>query len=230
MPPERLLVFVKRPRAGEVKTRLGRDLGPEDAAELYRAMAEQVLAATAPAPGGYAREVWFAPAGAARDIAAWLPGETRRAQAGGDLGRRMDGAFASAFARGATRAVLIGTDAPALDRDRVERALDALRDHDLVLGPATDGGYYLIGLGASRPGLFRGVAWSTPAVLQATLERAARAGSADASWTSCATWTRWRTCARSGNASCPCWRDARRSASRIERVSNAARTALASRS
>ncbi len=176
MPPERLLVFVKRPRAGEVKTRLGRDLGPEDAAELYRAMAEQVLAATAPAPGGYAREVWFAPAGAARDIAAWLPGETRRAQAGGDLGRRMDGAFASAFARGATRAVLIGTDAPALDRDRVERALDALRHHDLVLGPATDGGYYLIGLGASRPGLFRGVAWSTPAVLQATLERAAALG------------------------------------------------------
>lgn len=176
MPAERLLVFVKRPRAGEVKTRLARDVGAEDAASLYQAMAEHVLASTAPVGGGYAREVWFAPHDAEADLARWLPAEERVAQVSGDLGRRMAHAFESAFARGAARAVLIGTDAPALGRAQVERAFAELHGHDLVLGPACDGGYYLVGLTAPQAALFDGVAWSTDAVYASTLDRARSLG------------------------------------------------------
>jgi rSAM/selenodomain-associated transferase 1 len=176
MPDERLIVFVKRPQPGEVKTRLAREIGDDDAAALYRALAEQVLRATAPAGRAYGRVVCYAPADAGDDIARWLPGEERAPQAAGDLGRRMDDALARAFAEGAPRAVLIGTDAPGLSREHVEQAFDALRVHDLVLGPACDGGYYLVGLTAPRPALFEGIAWSTPAVLAQTLSKAAALG------------------------------------------------------
>ena len=170
--PDELIVFVKRPRPGDVKTRLAREIGAGDAAVLYRLMAEHVLRETAPAGRGYARVVLYAPADAGGDIAGWLPGEELAPQAAGDLGRRMAGAFATAFAQGALRAVLIGTDAPGLRRELVERAFADLGDHDLVLGPACDGGYYLIGLQAPRPELFEGIEWSTPTVCAATLARA----------------------------------------------------------
>jgi rSAM/selenodomain-associated transferase 1 len=176
MPAELLIAFVKRPRAGEVKTRLARDLGPGDAAELYRAMADHVLRETAPVPAGYARLVRFAPREARDEIAAWLPGEPLEPQTAGDLGARMAGAFAQAFADGAQRVVLIGTDAPGLGRAHVTGAFAGLRDHRLVLGPAADGGYYLVGLSAPAPSLFEGIDWSTPSVLAATIERARAMG------------------------------------------------------
>jgi rSAM/selenodomain-associated transferase 1 len=176
LPAERLIVFVKRPRPGEVKTRLASEIGAADAAVLYQAMAEHVLRATAPRDGGYERVVEYSPADAGDDIQRWLPAERCAPQAAGDLGRRMAQAFASAFAEGMPRVVLIGTDAPALAREHVEQAFDALRDADLVLGPAPDGGYCLVGLAALRPELFEGIAWSTPTVCAATLERARAAG------------------------------------------------------
>jgi rSAM/selenodomain-associated transferase 1 len=173
---DRLIVFVKRPRPGEVKTRLARDIGAPDAAWLYQAMAEHVLRETAAPPEAYERLVLFAPPEAEADIARWLPAEARAPQAAGDLGRRMADAFASAFADGARRVVLIGTDAPGLDRDLVEQAFAALHDHDVAMGPACDGGYYLIGLAAPHAGLFEGIAWSTATVCAATLERARALG------------------------------------------------------
>lgn len=176
MSAERLIVFVKYPRAGEVKTRLAREIGDDDAAVLYQAMAEHVLRVTAAGDGGYARLVRFAPADADADIARWLPADARAPQAAGDLGQRMAHAFDSAFAEGAARVVLIGTDAPALERDHVVQAFEALHDHDLVLGPACDGGYYLVGLVAPRRRLFEGIAWSTATVCGATLERAEALG------------------------------------------------------
>jgi rSAM/selenodomain-associated transferase 1 len=176
LPAERLIVFAKRPRPGEVKTRLAREIGALDAAVLYQAMAEHVLRATAPAGHGYARLVRYAPADAGDDIARWLPDEQRAPQGPGDLGRRMAHAFACAFAGGARRVVLIGTDAPALGREHVEQAFEALRDHDLAIGPACDGGYYLVGLAAPRPQLFEGIAWSTATVCADTMERARTLG------------------------------------------------------
>ena len=176
MPAERLVVFVKRPRAGEVKTRLASEIGAGDAAALYQAMAEHVLRATAPVDGAYDRVVEYAPADAGDEIRRWLPSERCAPQAAGDLGGRMAQALASALAEGASRALLIGTDAPALDRGHVVQAFTALHDVDLVLGPACDGGYYLVGLAAPRPALFEGIAWSTPTVCAETLERARAMG------------------------------------------------------
>jgi rSAM/selenodomain-associated transferase 1 len=97
-------------------------------------------------------------------------------QVDGDLGARVEAAFASVFGRGATRAVAIGTDTPHLKPERIVRALDALADTDCVIGPASDGGYYLIALSQPHPELFRDVEWSTPRVLEQTLARAHSAG------------------------------------------------------
>jgi hypothetical protein len=88
----------------------------------------------------------------------------------------MAAAFDEAFRRGARRAAIIGTDAPSVSRELVLEALGALNDHDLAVGPASDGGYYLLALDRPRPELFEGIAWSTPSVLAATRERAARLG------------------------------------------------------
>jgi len=172
LPGERLILFVKHPRPGDVKTRLAQDLGVDDAASLYQAMAEHVVRETTPAAGGYERLVRFAPAEAEDAIARWLPTVARGPQAAGDLGVRMADAFARAFGEGAGRVVLVGTDAPGLDRVLVGQAFGALRDHDVVIGPACDGGYYLIGLAAPCEGVFEGVAWSTPAVFAQTVARA----------------------------------------------------------
>jgi len=115
--------------------------------------------------------VFFAPPDARAELAAWLPAETLVAQQGEDLGERMDAAFAGAFARGATRVVVIGTDVPRLCRAHLLEALTLLDTCPIVLGPATDGGYYLIALRQRQPELFRSVEWGTPGVCAATLAR-----------------------------------------------------------
>jgi rSAM/selenodomain-associated transferase 1 len=155
-----------------VKTRLATDLGPEVAAEVYRLLAESVLEATVPRPGDYERLLFFAPSEAAAVMRAWLPGARLLPQVDGDLGARMAAAFERAFQRGATRVALVGTDTPGVSRRAVLEALDALDEADVVVGPAEDGGYYLLALRAPHPGLFEGIAWSTAAVLRETRARA----------------------------------------------------------
>jgi rSAM/selenodomain-associated transferase 1 len=164
---------VKAPRPGAVKTRLAAEIGDARAAAAYRALAEGVLARTAAQAGEYQRLVFFAPADARAEIATWLPGETLVAQQGDDLGARMHHAFAHAFAEGAEAIVLVGSDVPRLTRAHVTAAFDALERVPVVLGPAADGGYYLIALRSPQPGLFRGILWGSNSVRQATLQRAA---------------------------------------------------------
>ena len=155
-----------------MKTRLAASIGPEAAAGLYRALAEHVLEATTPS-GEYERLVFFDPSGALEEMRAWLPGVRLLAQSGEDLGARMSDAFARAFARGASRVAIVGTDAPAVSRRTVTEALSALDAADVVIGPSTDGGYYLLALREPRPELFAGIAWSTPTVAADTRARAA---------------------------------------------------------
>jgi rSAM/selenodomain-associated transferase 1 len=95
-----------------------------------------------------------------------------REQAGEELGQRMHGAFVDAFEERGSRVVMIGSDCPGLTADRLGEALDALRRQDMVLGPASDGGYYLIGLSRPEPGLFEGIAWGGERVLTQTLSQA----------------------------------------------------------
>ncbi len=171
-----LLVFVKHPQPGSAKTRLIPALGPENAAGLYRVLAEEEIRSTHPQGHDYRRMFFFAPEEASDEVASWLRGERLLPQLGADLGARMVAAFAAAFASGAPRAAIIGTDVPWVSRELVLEAFAALEKHDVVLGPAQDGGYYMMALSRHRPALFEGIPWGTPSVLAATAERAGALG------------------------------------------------------
>ena len=171
-----LLVFLKHPRPGRTKTRLIPVLGEHGACALYRTLAEEEVRRTTPVGGEYERLFCFTPAEEGDAIAAWFPGERLWPQPEGDLGQRMAAAFAEGFRRGARRVAIIGTDVPWVSRATVASALSALDDHDVALGPARDGGYYLLALREPRPALFEGIAWSTPDVLPVTLGHAERLG------------------------------------------------------
>lgn len=170
-------IFVKAPIPGRVKTRLAGELGPRGAAEVYRRIGRHVVQATV--GPGYRTTVWFTPRRELRRVREWLDSVDMvafRAQVGTGLGARLIGAFSREFRAGARRVIMIGSDCPGVDARVVREAFGALSDCDLVLGPALDGGYYLIGLAAPAPGLFRGIAWSTEAVTSQTLARASALG------------------------------------------------------
>ena len=170
-----LLVFAKAPRPGTVKTRLAREVGHPAATAVYRRMGRLVVDRVAPAPATLT--VCYAPGGAEAEIRVWLGPAPRRYwhQGGGDLGARMSRMFGRAFDR-SRRVVVIGTDTPAVTARTVTRAIEALDSADVVLGPARDGGYYLMALREPHPGLFAGVPWSTESVLAETLARCAELG------------------------------------------------------
>src|SRR5262249_13927519 len=147
------------PRPGRVKSRLAAGIGPDLAAAVARALAEHALRRTAPLRDEYERTVLFTPADAGEAIAEWLPGQDCGPQAEGDLGVRMAEAFAQSFRRGARRVALIGTDVPGITREDVLEALESLDAHDVAIGPAADGGYWLLALGDPAPGLFCDIPW-----------------------------------------------------------------------
>jgi rSAM/selenodomain-associated transferase 1 len=171
----RVALFARWPAAGEVKTRLSPAVPAVLALELYRAMLADAIALTGAAEAEECFLYW-ADAPAARDGVAVPAAFQVRNQRGRDLGERIEGAFDDLLATPGDRAVILGADCPALEAAMLAGAFDALATHDAVLGPARDGGYTLVGLRRRAPGLFRGIEWSTPRVLDQTLERAARAG------------------------------------------------------
>jgi len=172
-----LLVMVKAPLPGLVKTRLAATIGDDAALAAYRAMVAGVLAAVD--ASALPTTIVFAPA-QARSCVAGLCGEERayRAQAPGDLGARMRTAFDQSFADGAGAALLVGSDLPLLTGELLRRAARDLSAQPAVLGPADDGGYYLIGFTRAGylPEVFSDMPWSTPAVADLTLARLAGAG------------------------------------------------------
>lgn len=170
--PHRLIVFTRFPEAGTAKTRLIPQLGAQGAADVQRRLTEQltekirVLTDTFP----LAVEVCFEGGGAGA-MARWLGnGFAYRPQGGGDIGERMARAFERVFRDGGGKAVLVGSDIPGLTGDLIREAFDALESDDLVLGPARDGGYYLVGLKRTAAELFQDVPWGTERVLERTLE------------------------------------------------------------
>jgi hypothetical protein len=177
MPERTVAVFAKAPVPGQVKTRLAAEIGARPAAILYRHMGRAVVHAVV--GPGYRTVVWFAPPRARRGVRAWLAGlgvAEYRSQGAGDLGARLRRAFRRQFGVGDEAVVIIGTDCPELGRRDVARAFDALESHDVVLGPARDGGYYLVGLRSPQPALFREIPWSTPYVMRVTQARAIAVG------------------------------------------------------
>lgn len=170
------VLFTRYPEAGATKTRMIPALGPEGAAELQRAMTRHVLD-NAPPPG-VPVELRYA-GGDTRRMRDWLGTAYRYApQGGGDLGARMARACAEQFAQGVERVMLVGADCPEVDSGVTAAAFAALEKHDIVIGPAKDGGYYLIGLHARVGGdgaahLFADTDWGTASVCECTEQRAA---------------------------------------------------------
>jgi len=178
--PDRLIIFTRYPEPGKTKTRLIPALGPEGAAELQRNLTEHAVATAVDRPrrGVSTRpslEVRFAGA-TRRAMENWLGSIlTYRPQGEGDLGGRMARAFRETFHSGIDHAVLMGIDCPELTAGILLAAFDALKQHDIVLGPATDGGYYLIGLrrkamNRAIPAIFKGIEWGTGDVFEKTLK------------------------------------------------------------
>jgi rSAM/selenodomain-associated transferase 1 len=160
-----LVVFAREPIAGQVKTRLARTIGHEAALALHLAFVEDACAL---ARAAERRLLAVAGDPAHPDLVrlAEQYGLERVAQPEGDLGERM----ATVLSVRAP-ACIIGSDAPTLSRAHLEAALAALATHEVVLGPATDGGYWLIGLREPRPELFSAMPWSTSSVMSETLRR-----------------------------------------------------------
>lgn len=176
--PAHLLVFARVPALGRVKSRLAASVGAEAALRVYYELLAITRAAIVSAQ--VPTTVWLAdtsgPMPTAAETQEW-PGLAARCQvAAGDLGERMAAAVGAAFAAGAARVVIIGTDCPGLRASHLTQAFAELSRHDVVLGPATDGGYYLLGLRHPQPEFFHGKAWSTATVLADTLADAQHLG------------------------------------------------------
>jgi hypothetical protein len=159
-----VLVFVKAPVPGAVKSRLARVVGAEKAAELYRQWIGQVLTALQPLRL-VARVVGYYAGGSADRFAPWRHlADEWWPQPEGDLGERLDFGFRIANGHGQP-VIAVGTDCLELDATLVLQAIESLQSHDAVFGPAADGGYYLVGTARLLPGFFRSVRWSSPFTL-----------------------------------------------------------------
>ncbi len=180
---DRLIVFTRYPEPGKVKTRMIPALGRVGAAELHRAMTEHTVATVGSfhamqAQAMHPVRVSVSVAGGDTtehqdllllQMGQWLgEGMEYQIQVGDDLGQRMLNAFCDAL-QGADRAVIIGTDCPGITPMLLADAFARLHSHDIVLGPATDGGYYLIGLRQVVEDLFVGIAWGTDQVFVTTV-------------------------------------------------------------
>ncbi len=167
---ERLFVFARAPREGQVKTRLAAKIGAPAALEAYRTLLRALFLSLETLKGV---EVHVAPADGRRDEFP-LPPPTWRfcPQSEGTLGVRLAAAFADAFARQAGPVAIIGADCPDVTVEHIREAWRVLREKDVVLGPAADGGYWLIGLRQPEPRLFEEIAWGTDQVFVQTIARA----------------------------------------------------------
>ena len=176
--PETLIIFTRFPEPGHVKTRLAPVLGEQGAALLQRDMTLHTLRTGRESALTDGVTLVLQYAGGDEEGIRSLYGYDIPCipQAGRDLGERMRSAFLHAFERGAGQAALIGTDCPGITSRILRQAYHGLKDSDCVLGPALDGGYYLIALKRDHPGLFSSIPWGTDRVLERTLEVARRSG------------------------------------------------------
>ncbi len=177
-----LVIFAKAPIPGQVKTRLCPPLTPDEAATLHGSFVLDTLdrtkAANTAFKGPFERYLACSPSSTHVffKIMEERQGVILLDQLGDDLGARMHHAFETLFSKGYPRVLIVGTDVPSLPLNHYKAALDSLESNDLVLGPAFDGGYYLIGLRRSAPELFTEIPWSTERVFERTKEKAVTLG------------------------------------------------------
>jgi uncharacterized protein len=162
---DRLIVMTKYPEPGKTKTRLIPALGAIGAAQVHRQLGQQTLQQVR----AFNPEIHYA-GGTLSLMQQWLGDFKFVLQGEGDLGDRMSQAFDQGFQASGDPIVMIGTDCPGINASLIQDAFTMLFNHDLILGPAHDGGYYLIGVRAYYPQLFKNILWSTETVLEKTLE------------------------------------------------------------
>jgi uncharacterized protein len=163
---DRLIIFVKNPEIGRVKTRLAKTIGDEQALSIY----QKLLLYTKEITKGLNadKSVYYSEHIENNDL--WDNMLfSKHLQRGDDLGERMQNAFADAFAQGKERVIIIGSDCLELETYMIKEAFAVLENNDVVLGPAKDGGYYMIGMTAFLPTLFEDKNWSTDDLLMDTI-------------------------------------------------------------
>jgi uncharacterized protein len=167
-----VILFVKLPEKGRVKSRLARQLGEDAALSLYENMVLDAVDMLK--RGRFPFRICYTPPDARDRMAVWLGREhDYLPQTGDDLGDRMEGAFARVFSTAVEEALLVGSDIPGLTTGIIEEAFASLVRNDAVIGPADDGGYYLIGFRKNTftPGIFHDMVWSTSTVFRMTMDR-----------------------------------------------------------
>ncbi|MEZ4779726.1 MAG: TIGR04282 family arsenosugar biosynthesis glycosyltransferase [Flavobacteriaceae bacterium] len=162
-----LLIFTRNPELGKCKTRLAASIGNENALEIFKFLVSHTAKITESVVADkyvyYADEIWE------NDL--WNASVFhKRLQKGTDLGERMKEAFLQGFKDGYEKIIVIGSDLFDITTEAIETAFTALQTHDFVIGPAQDGGYYLLGMKKIKPQLFENKAWGTSTVLETTLQ------------------------------------------------------------
>lgn len=168
---EALIIFVRNPELGKVKTRIAAAIGNEPTLLIYKKLLAHTFAITTKVAAD--KFVFYADAIGEDDL--WQHEDFKKLQQQGtDLGARMRAAFEYVFTKGYERVCIIGSDCYALTTEGINDALGFLKSYDLVLGPATDGGYYLLGMSGGIKNIFEGINWSTDKVLMQTIAAATK--------------------------------------------------------
>jgi len=161
-----LMIFLKNPEKGRVKTRLAARIGEEKAFEIYKALIERTKKATREIP--FDKCVYYSSFIEHQDT--FEKAEYKKlVQEKGDLGAKMRGAFEQAFADGYQEVCIIGSDCHELSGSLIREAFDHLKSSDVVIGPSQDGGYYLLGMRRLISGIFEGMPWSQAGLLRQTI-------------------------------------------------------------
>ncbi|WP_445381174.1 TIGR04282 family arsenosugar biosynthesis glycosyltransferase [Robiginitalea sp. IMCC43444] len=163
-----LLIFTRNPELGKCKTRLAATVGEQAALEIYIYLLKHTAAICTEAKGAD-KYVYFSEKLGEGTL--WDPLQFQfKVQEGNGLGERMNNAFSRAFREGYQKVVIIGSDLLDLSSEDIETAFEKLDENEIVIGPASDGGYYLLGMKTLHPGLFQGKDWGSDSVLKDTLE------------------------------------------------------------
>ena len=162
-----LILFVRKPEKGKVKTRIAATEGENFALKIYNKLLLHTYGITAPLT--CTKYVFYA--GAIEEDDMWSNGYHKLMQAETDLGNRMKAAFTQLFEKEHKRICIIGSDCYELSTEVIEQAFAELEKHDLVIGPAHDGGYYLLGMKDGVKDVFQNIEWSTEKVLKQTIKQ-----------------------------------------------------------
>jgi rSAM/selenodomain-associated transferase 1 len=172
-----LVIFIRFPRPGKVKSRLARTLGPEKATVFYQLCTQQIIRELDRAPGELNKYLSYSNNSDKDEIRHWVGSRFRLIpQVEGDLGQRLEQSLRGLLQGGSGKVIIMASDVPDLSTDIMNDAVSVLDNHDLVIGPCNDGGYYLIGMKKPHGELLKGISWSTDKVLEQTLAIADKQG------------------------------------------------------